>query len=211
MSAVGHARYLCSAHTRSQWPADTGVEAAFAGRSNSGKSSALNALVGANIAHTSKQPGRTRQINFFALDGFPPQGERRLADLPGYGFARVAADLQAHWRQLLADYFSTRESLRRVVLLCDVRHALTANDTVFIDYCTAHNRPFAVLLTKADKLGRTRQQQRRADVVRQLKALGLTQTPVMLFSVREPGLVDAARERLVEWLGGAAALPPNGE
>ena len=202
MSAVGHARYLCSAHTRQQWPEDTGVEAAFAGRSNSGKSSALNALVGANIAHTSKLPGRTRQINFFALDGFPGADERRLADLPGYGFARVAADLQAHWRKLLADYFASRESLRRVVLLADVRHALTANDTVFIDYCTAHNRPFAVLLTKADKLGRTRQQQRLADVRRQLQALGLTQTPVMLFSVREPGLVEGARERLVEWLGG---------
>ena len=178
------------------------MEVAFAGRSNSGKSSALNALAGVKIARTSKQPGRTRQINFFALDGMAQDGERRLVDLPGYGFAKVAPHLQAHWRELLADYFSARQSLRQVVLLSDVRHALTANDTAFIDYCTACSRPFAVLLTKADKLGRTRQQQHQADVKRQLKALGLTQVPVALFSVHDKAQINAARAMLSEWLSG---------
>ena len=114
------AHFLKSAALLSQSPADQGIEVAFAGRSNAGKSSALNTLCGQKaLARASKTPGRTRLLNFFALDD-----ERRLVDLPGYGYAKVAESVKRQWQQSLADYIEHRECLRGLVLVMDIRHPL---------------------------------------------------------------------------------------
>lgn len=147
---LNHTRFLISAAQLHQLPADEGAEIAFAGRSNAGKSSALNTLTGQrNLARTSKTPGRTQLINCFALD---PQ--RRLVDLPGYGYAKVALTLRQQWGELIAAYLERRLSLRALVLLMDVRHPLTALDVQLLELWLMTGKPCHVLLTKADKLSR---------------------------------------------------------
>jgi GTP-binding protein len=144
------AAYLISAHELSQLPRDVGYEVAFAGRSNAGKSSALNMLADQKaLARTSKTPGRTQQIVIFTIDE-----ERRFADLPGYGYAKVPEKLKAHWREILARYFEVRKSLRGVVLVMDIRHPMRPFDTQMLEWCRASGLPCHVLLTKADKLKR---------------------------------------------------------
>jgi GTP-binding protein len=129
---------------------DTGYEVAFAGRSNAGKSSAINALTGQkSLARTSKTPGRTQQIVIFEIDE-----HRRIADLPGYGYAKVPERLRTHWRHLMQAYLEQRRSLRGVVLVMDIRHPLRAFDEQMLAWCTATGVPCHVLLTKADKLSR---------------------------------------------------------
>src|SRR4249920_3455275 len=118
MSRLAHAQFLTGAAKPEQLPADVGWEVAFAGRSNAGKSSAINALTGRRkLAFVSKTPGRTQQINYFALGG-----ERYLVDLPGYGFAKVPGEVQSQWQHLLTDYLGTRSALRGLVVIMDVRH-----------------------------------------------------------------------------------------
>lgn len=144
------AEYVISAHRFSQLPADEGWEVAFAGRSNAGKSSAINTLTEQkSLARTSKTPGRTQQIVIFSVD---PQ--RRIADLPGYGYAKVPDKLRAHWQQLMAHYFEHRASLRGVVLVMDIRHPMRPFDIQMLDWCAASGVSCHVLLTKADKLKR---------------------------------------------------------
>jgi GTP-binding protein len=143
-------RYLVSAHHLRQLPADQGFEVAFAGRSNAGKSSAINTLTGQKaLARTSKTPGRTQQIVIFELDE-----ERRIADLPGYGYAKVPAKIRDHWRRLMQAYFDRRQSLRGVVLVMDIRHPLRPFDQQMVAWCAASGVPCHLLLTKADKLKR---------------------------------------------------------
>ncbi|MEW8507294.1 MAG: ribosome biogenesis GTP-binding protein YihA/YsxC [Candidatus Thiodiazotropha sp.] len=142
------ARFLKSAARLSQSPADSGIEVAFAGRSNAGKSSALNVLCGQkSLARTSKTPGRTQLLNFFALDE-----ERRLVDLPGYGYAKVAESIKREWQKTLAYYIEYRQCLRGMVLLMDIRHPMTAFDRQMLDWNSHHGLPTHILLTKADKL-----------------------------------------------------------
>ena len=142
------ASYLTSAHTPRQLPPDDGIEVAFAGRSNAGKSSAINALTDQkSLARTSRTPGRTQQIVYFTIDD-----ERRIADLPGYGYAKVPDALKDHWRAFMERYFQTRKSLAGVVLVMDVRHPLKPFDTQMLAWCEAAGLPCHVLLTKADKL-----------------------------------------------------------
>ncbi len=124
MAAYPEVRFLTSANKLGQLPPDTGVEVAVAGRSNAGKSSAINAITQRKgLARTSKSPGATRLLNFFEL-----QAGRRLVDLPGYGFAKVAGEMRAHWGTLLTGYFGKRESLRGTIVVMDVRHPLTDHD-----------------------------------------------------------------------------------
>ena len=133
-------------------PADRGREVAFAGRSNAGKSSAINALTGRrHLARTSRTPGRTRLINFFELDE-----ERRLVDLPGYGYAKVPRSMSREWGALVGKYLESRESLAGVVVLMDIRHPLTELDATLLDWCRAADLPVLAVLTKADKLARGR-------------------------------------------------------
>lgn len=144
------ARFLTSAARLEQAPPDVGLEVAFAGRSNAGKSSAINALCGQKgLARTSKTPGRTQLLNFFVLDD-----ERRLVDLPGYGYAAVAASIRAEWQGAVAPYIERRRSLRGLIVLTDIRHPLRELDLQLIEWASHLGRPVHVLLTKADKLGR---------------------------------------------------------
>jgi GTP-binding protein len=142
------AEFLKSAARLSQSPPDSGFEVAFAGRSNAGKSSALNVLCGQKaLARTSKTPGRTQLLNFFSLDQ-----NRRLVDLPGYGYAKVAESIKREWQKALANYIEHRQCLRGMVLLMDIRHPLTAFDLQMLQWNTYHGLPTHILLTKADKL-----------------------------------------------------------
>lgn len=150
MSHYPDARFLTSAHQPSQFVPDEGAEVAFAGRSNAGKSSAINTIVNQrNFAHTSKSPGRTQLINFFSL-----RAKERLVDLPGYGYARVPHSVQAHWRQLMGAYFEQRQSLAGLVMVVDIRRQLGDFDWQMLDWAEQVGCPAHVLLTKADKLKR---------------------------------------------------------
>lgn len=145
------ATFLKSAAKVSQLPEDIGIEIAFAGRSNAGKSSALNCLCGIRqLARTSKTPGRTQLINLFTLE----DAHHRLVDLPGYGYAKVALHIKQDWQKNLAHYLEVRHSLKGLVLLMDIRHPLKALDTMMIDWACHRDLPVHLLLTKADKVSR---------------------------------------------------------
>jgi GTP-binding protein len=150
MSAYPAVKFVTSANRVGQLPPDTGAEVSVSGRSNAGKSSAINVITGRKgLARTSKAPGATRLINFFELEP-----GRRLVDLPGYGFAKVPGAMREHWGELISAYFKRRESLRGAIVVMDVRHPLTANDRDMLAVALSRNVPVHVLLTKADKLGR---------------------------------------------------------
>lgn len=142
------ARFQCSVPKMALGPADNGFEVAFAGRSNAGKSSALNAITSQKaLARTSKTPGRTQHLVFFNLDD-----QHRLVDLPGYGFARVPGRLQQAWGLALTHYLESRQALQGIVILMDIRHPLTDLDQQMLEWCQSINRPVHILLTKSDKL-----------------------------------------------------------
>lgn len=144
------AAFLISAAKLSQCPPDEGWEVAFAGRSNAGKSSAINSLTNnKKLAKTSKTPGRTQLINFFALSE-----SQRLVDLPGYGFAKVPLAVKEEWTKQLENYLQRRESLRGLILLMDVRRPMQPFDTQMLGWAVAASMPVHILLTKADKLKR---------------------------------------------------------
>ena len=150
MSQYPQARFIKSANALNQFPEDTGREVAVAGRSNAGKSSAINVIVNRRqFARTSKTPGRTQLVNFFALDD-----GKRLVDLPGYGFARVSEAMQKHWGELLSGYFEVRDSLSGLLLIVDIRRKLTDFDRQMLEFAEGVNLPIHILLTKADKLKR---------------------------------------------------------
>ena len=150
MSTLSQAEFVISANRPAQFPPDKGSEVAFAGRSNAGKSSALNAIAGRkSLARTSKTPGRTRLVNFFAL----PDGDR-LVDLPGYGYARVPEAMRRHWRHLMEAYFNQRRSLAGLILVMDVRRPLTEYDRQMLAWSEGVGCLTHILLTKADKLSR---------------------------------------------------------
>jgi len=150
MPAYPEVKFVTSANQVGQLPPDTGAEVSVSGRSNAGKSSAINVITGRKgLARTSKAPGATRLINFFELEP-----GRRLVDLPGYGFAKVPGSMREHWGELISAYFKRRESLRGAIVVMDVRHPLTANDRDMLAMALSRNVPVHVLLTKADKLGR---------------------------------------------------------
>ncbi len=144
------AEFICSSPSLETCPEDQGAEVAFAGRSNAGKSSAINCLCDQKkLARISKTPGRTQQINFFALTD-----TQRIVDLPGYGYAKVPEAMKKAWQANLQDYFENRLSLKGVILLMDVRHPLKPFDQLMIDWSLQYNMPLHILLTKADKLKR---------------------------------------------------------
>jgi len=144
------ARYVLNAHELRQLPEDRGIEVAIAGRSNAGKSSAINTFTDQKaLARTSKTPGRTQQIVIFELDA-----NRRIADLPGYGYAKVPLKLKAHWRNVMQRYFQTRNCLRGVVLVMDIRHPMREFDQQMLNWCQASKVSCHILLTKSDKLKR---------------------------------------------------------
>jgi GTP-binding protein len=196
MNPIYHqAKFLISAAKLSQCPPDNGLEVAFAGRSNAGKSSALNTLCQQKaLARTSKTPGRTQLLNFFSVDE-----QRRLVDLPGYGFAKVAEKVKLQWQGTLADYLENRLSLRGVILLMDVRHPLKEFDRQMLEWSCHIGRPAHILLTKADKLGRGAGANSLQQVKREIAPLG-AMVSVQLFSALKRQGVDQAHAVLDQWL-----------
>ena len=191
------AQYLLSAHTTRQLPADGGTEVAFAGRSNAGKSSALNALTHRNgLARVSKTPGRTQQLVFFQV-----QPDRYLVDLPGYGYAKVPQELQAHWQAFIDQYFRTREALRGLVVVMDIRHPLKDYDRQMLGYAVQRGLPAHALLTKADKLGRGQQAQALQAVKKDLFSSFGDTVGVQTFSAESKQGVEEARAVVAGWLG----------
>ncbi len=187
------ARYLLSAHHLRQLPPDAGIEIAIAGRSNAGKSSAINVLTGQkSLARTSKTPGRTQQIVIFELDP-----ERRIADLPGYGYAKVPQSLREHWRKIMQAYFDTRRCLRGVVLVMDIRHPMKPFDEQMLAWCEASELPCHVLLTKADKLKRGPARNALQSVRRRLPRRASAQ----VFSAKNREGLEALVDTLSGWFG----------
>ena len=189
MTAFAHAVFLRAAGRIAELPPPGPPEVAFAGRSNVGKSSAINALAGRKaLARTSKTPGRTQTINFYSLGD-----HARLADLPGYGYARVPQSLRAHWRELVGAYLRSASRLVGVVVLMDARHPLTPLDEQLIEWLG--EVPFFALLTKADKLSRSAQ----TNVLQQVQQR-LGRDRVTLFSSVTRQGIDECRDRVAQWL-----------
>lgn len=162
-SQLQQAVFHKSAEKLNQFPEESTAEVAFAGRSNAGKSSALNTLTGRRkLAHVSKTPGRTRLINFFAIGP-----TTYLVDLPGYGYAQVPGEMKRQWAGLLTGYLNQRHQIRGLVVVMDVRHPMTPLDRQLLDWFAATGKPVHVLLTKADKLSRSQ-------AANQLRKVGVT-------------------------------------
>ena len=191
--ALAQAEFLTSAADTAGLPQDDLPEIAIAGRSNAGKSSALNAITQRRqLARVSKTPGRTQLINLFSL------GEMgRLADLPGYGFAQVPAEVKRQWAALVEGYLQSRQNLRGILLVMDVRRPLTDFDRQMLGWTQAVELPCHILLSKADKLKRNAAQKQLATVTRSLPSGSTAQ----LFSATAKTGVDEARGKLLEWLG----------
>ncbi len=193
------ARFIRSANQLDGCPPDSGAEVAFAGRSNAGKSSALNAITGRRgLARTSKTPGLTQLLNFFDLGE-----DRRLVDLPGYGFARVPPAVQRHWEALMGQYFEHRRTLRGLVVIMDVRRPLMPFDEQMLVYAGAAGLPVHVLLTKADKLSRGAA----AAAFRKTRQALDERVGLQLFSALDGRGVEEAREVVAAWLTPAQKSP----
>lgn len=194
MHKYNKATFLKSAPNVEHAPSSSKCEVAFVGRSNSGKSSAINAITGIKgLAKTSKTPGRTQLLNYFQI-----ADQDFIVDLPGYGYAKVAQSIQKDWAQNLTAYVETREALRGIVLIMDIRHPLTDYDQQMIAWVIACSLPIHILLTKADKLTRNKAKQTLLSVQRALAIYSDTIT-VQLFSANDHTGVEDARIKLDEW------------
>lgn len=197
------AQFTQSAPSIRQCPPEIGFEVAFAGRSNAGKSSAINTLTNNHrLARTSKTPGRTQLINFFELS--PTQ---RLVDLPGYGYAKVSRDLKEQWQRDLSEYLQKRQSLQGLILLMDIRHPLQEFDTTMLRWTQRSQMPVHILLTKADKLSRSQAKASLFKVQKELKTLGFDNNNISLqcFSSLNSMGVDELKAKLNEWLAPESA------
>lgn len=189
-----NARFFTSAPSIKFLPADEGMEVAFAGRSNAGKSSAINALTKQkNLARTSKTPGRTQQINVFSLDD-----NNRLIDLPGYGFAKVPVAMKEAWQKSLSEYLQARKCLRGLVVLMDIRHPLRDVDQNLIFWAVESNIPVLAVLTKADKLKSGAKKQTLMKVQEALPAFGGDVSVMCLSTLKKSGL-EELEQRLMGW------------
>ncbi|MBI6530718.1 YihA family ribosome biogenesis GTP-binding protein [Proteus vulgaris] len=198
------AHFIISAPDISHLPPDTGIEIAFAGRSNAGKSSALNALTQQNgLARTSKTPGRTQLINLFQIE----EG-LRLVDLPGYGYAQVPEEMKRKWQRSLGEYLQKRECLKGVVILMDIRHPLKDLDMQMIDWAVESELPTLVLLTKADKLASGARKQQLMSV-RDALASKVGDIRIEYFSSLKKIGIDKLRNTLNEWYSDKEEAPVN--
>ena len=199
MSRYSKVRFLKSAASPAGFGDDSGYEVAISGRSNSGKSSALNAIVRRrDLARTSRTPGRTQFVNLFELEP-----GRRLVDLPGYGHAHVPASVRAEWARLMQRYFSERQSLAGLFIVVDVRRGFGESDEAMLMYAMARGVPSHVLLSKTDKLGRN---DARQALVTARKTLG-KRAGVQLFSAQSGEGVEAAQGALDAMLAGQLKEP----
>lgn len=192
-------QFLTSAAKLNQLPEDTGIEVAFAGRSNAGKSSALNTLTQQRqLARTSKTPGRTQLINLFSVTE-----TCRLVDLPGYGYAKVSQAVKEAWQKTLSRYLQERRCLKGLIIVMDSRHPLKETDQAMLDWAIAAQLPCHLLLTKSDKLT----QQQRAKTLKAVKAqvAAYPLASVQLFSSLKRTGLDVLEAQLQKWF----ALPSN--
>jgi GTP-binding protein len=197
MSVYNQTVFLKSAAQVSQLPEDIGFEVAFAGRSNAGKSSALNTLTGIkNLARTSKTPGRTQLINLF----YVKDEAHRLVDLPGYGYAKVAEKIKQAWQTHLAHYLEVRESLKGLVLLMDIRHPLKELDQTMVAWCFTRKLPVHILLTKADKLSKSQANQALASVKKHYAPSQDDVLSVQVFSSLKRQGLEELTQKLDQWL-----------
>lgn len=192
------ARFLKSAKTLDQCGPDEGAEIAFAGRSNAGKSSAINRLTRQKkLARTSKTPGRTQLINFFGIG----DGSIRLVDLPGYGYAKVPQAVKREWEENLSEYLNLRQSIKGCVLLMDIRHPLQEFDRNFIAWTHASELPLHALLTKSDKLKRGAATNTLLKVEKEVRQLGLDEYfSIQLFSSSNGNGLEQLQETLSAWV-----------
>jgi GTP-binding protein len=186
MSTYPHARFMLSAASAAQFPADAGSEVAVAGRSNAGKSSAINSITRRNnLARSGKTPGLTQLINFFEL-----QERERLVDLPGYGFAQVPPRVKAQWHRLVGEYFATRNSLSGLLLVVDVRRGLKDGDRALLEWTAERELAVHVLLTKSDKLTRSGA---RKELEKVTHELGEGASVQLFSSINKEGAEEARR------------------
>lgn len=189
-------KFLKSAAAVRDLPPDRGAEVAFAGRSNAGKSSAMNAITGINgLARASKTPGRTQLLNFFEVGP-----DARLVDLPGYGFAEVPVEVRAGWQAMLEGYLAERAALRGLMLVMDIRHPLKDLDQQLIGWARSRALPVHALLTKADKLSTAQAQRTGQEVAKALHATLGPGAGVTVFSATKGTGKDAARKAVLTWL-----------
>jgi len=188
------AQFLISAGKAKQFPV-TGMEVAFAGRSNAGKSSAINTLCdNKGLARTSKTPGRTRLVNFFELDE-----QRRIVDLPGYGFAKVPIAMKQEWEKLMTQYLSEQHALKGLIVIMDIRHPLNDYDWQMLEWCQHYQLPAHVLLTKADKIKRGAQQNSKLKTQKLLREAGIDASVQTFSALKKTGL-DELVSKLDSWL-----------
>jgi GTP-binding protein len=191
---LNSASFIASAHFKRDWPLPEKAELAFAGRSNVGKSSAINAITNhKGLAKTSKTPGRTQQIVFFEL-----ASGHRLVDLPGYGYAKVPIKIRQHWEKLVSDYLSNRPTLKALILPMDARRPLTPLDRQMLHWSAAADLAVHILLTKADKLSRNQAAASLLALRKQLPAE--SRITLQLFSALTKQGVDEARATIMEFL-----------
>jgi len=189
------ATFLLSAPSLKQAPPDEGMEVAFAGRSNAGKSSAINTLTDIkSLCRTSKTPGRTQQLNFFTLDE-----QRRLVDLPGYGYAKVSEATKKKWQQHMTEYLIKRQSLQGLVLVMDIRHPLSDYDREMLSLCHHAELPVHILLTKGDKLKKGPASNTLHAVAREIEKMSISAS-LQIFSSHNKTGIDDIHSVLDEWL-----------
>lgn len=197
MNPVYHqAKFINSAPRLQDAPPDQGMEIAFAGRSNAGKSSAINTLVQQNaLARVSKTPGRTQLLNFFEIDA-----QRKLVDLPGYGYAKVPEAVKKDWQKMMENYLKNRQALCGIVLVMDIRHPLTEFDWQMVEWCEHTKLPLHILLTKADKLKFGAAKNTLLKVQKDLSQSSIVVT-LQLFSALNKIGIDDVHQILDEWFG----------
>lgn len=189
------AKFITAFSAKSKPPEDRFIEVAFAGRSNAGKSSSLNALTGQKkLARTSSKPGRTQQINFFGLDD-----KRFLVDLPGYGYAAVSKTLKEEWQGLMEGFLRSRQSLRGVVIIMDIRHPLKDSDIQMIEWCDERNLSMHLVLTKADKIKKNKINQALFSVQKAVENIKTCITVQVFSSETKLGLPEL-KAKLSDWM-----------
>lgn len=200
MSILQNVSFVISTNHFDELPSDSGREIAFAGRSNAGKSSAINTLTNkTRLAFVSKQPGRTQLINFFKIKDM-----QSLVDLPGYGFAKVPKPMKDHWRKLLPKYLQERKSLIGLVLVVDIRRELTELDTQMLDWFAPQKKPIHVLLTKSDKVSKDKSLRTLNKINNELKEKWgkkfSVECSAQLFSSLKKQGIEKATEKIEQWL-----------
>ncbi len=200
------AAFTQSAPSIRECPPESGSEVAFAGRSNAGKSSAINTLTNnSKLARTSKTPGRTQLINYFSLGE-----DQRIVDLPGYGYAKVGRDMKEQWQRNLSEYLHERQCLKGLVLMMDIRHPMQEFDALMINWAAEAGMPVHILLTKADKLKRGPANATLLAVRKEMQEAGIAdQVTAQCFSSLKRTGVDDLKRKLQEWLSLEATQPDS--